>query len=127
MKKILFIVALFLCSTQLSLAQSEAQKFEKALALKQVNGAVLQSTQVEITNQVITAQQLESLRNEISGKDEIALIQSTDLKTLVFIHTNGINVDVIKELLLLVTETDFIIRESQDLTDDEILTLMQSL
>jgi hypothetical protein len=127
MKKILFIAALLLLSTEITIAQSDAQKFERTLALKQVNGAVVQSTQVEITNQQITAQQLESLRNEISGKDEIALIQTSDMKTLVFIHTNGVNVDVIKELLLLVTENDFIIKEPHDLTDDEIIALMQSL
>lgn len=127
MKKVLFVVALLFITVELTNAQTDAQKFEKALAMTQVNDAILQSTIVEITDHQITAEQLESLRNEIAQKDEIALIQSTDNKNLQFIHTNGVNVDVIKELLLLVINDDFIIKESNDLTQDEILQLMQSL
>ena len=127
MKKILFVATLLLLTTEIISAQTDAQKFEKVLAMKQINGAVVQSSQVEFTNQQITVQQLEYLRTEIAEKDEIALIQSFDNKILVFIHTDGVNVDVFKELILHVTENDFIIKEPHDMSQDEILQLMQSL
>lgn len=128
MKKRVYIALLFLFPFATLFGQTESKKFEKVLAQKHLYNAALQSTLVEFIEGAATNNQIKALKLECLSLEEVGLVRLQDEKNIVFIHTDKVNVDVIKILLLgAIPEENYVIRQATALTDVEIKNLIKTL